>query len=112
MLGTVNNLVIIIFSAISLIVTTANAQDLGVYVVAYEDSKCAVLENSYGYTMVEVYTGYPNKGATVIGPVNKMGLEKFYDENGRQLFTGYIDDFGLSESRVAEKIQRKCRPGR
>jgi hypothetical protein len=101
---------IIAIALVLAFVTCSSSEELSLYVVAYEDSKCAVLENSYGYTLVEIYTGYPDKGATVIGPVNRFGLEKFYDENGRQLFTGYIDDFGLSESRVIEKIQSKCRP--
>lgn len=86
------------------------AQNMGWYFVEYEDSKCVVLLNNYGYTLVEIYTGVPIKGMNVMGEVNTIGVKKFYDQNGSIIFSGFIDDFALGETRAIEKIRNKCRP--
>lgn len=102
--------VILALVALSLGVGSVRAGQMGWYTVAYEDSKCVFLSNNMGFTLVELYSGVPIKGMAVLGPVNTYGVHEFYDEKGNVIFSGYLDDWGLSEQRAIEKINQKCRP--
>ena len=84
---------------IVLLSSKSEAQQMGWYGIAYEDSKCVVLSNNMGFILVELYSGVPIKGVAVFGPVNTYGAYQFYDQNGNQMFYGYIDDWGMSKQR-------------
>ena len=90
--------------------TFVYAKQMGWYTVAYQDSKCVILSNNYGFTFVELYSGFPKEDMPVLGPINIYGLHEFFDENGNETFRGYIDDWGMSEQRAIEKINDKCNP--
>ena len=93
-----------------LIANIAYSTQMGWHTIAYEDSKCVILYNETGFTLVELYFGAPIKGAAVYGPINTFGLYPFHAESGGEMFRGYIEDWGMSKQKAVEKINDKCRP--
>jgi len=63
--------VLLFVSFIVLLSSKSEAQQMGWYGIAYGDSKCVVLPNSMGFTLVELYSGVPIKRADwLFGPDN------------------------------------------
>ena len=97
-------------SLIALIVASfplsANA-DAGVIVLMTR--KCFIINANSGYVIVDVWLS-GNVGDTVIGDFNTYGSTKIFNTIGTNV-TGYIyiEDFGLSKSRLQDKWNDKYR---
>ncbi len=81
--------------------------DAGVIVLITR--KCFVINANSGYVIVEGWVS-ASKGDTVIGDFNTYGATKIFDTNGTDV-SGYIyvEDYGLSKSRLQDKWNDKYR---
>ena len=95
---------IALFSAI--LPLCANA-DSGVIVLMTR--KCFIINTNSGYVIVDGWVS-ANKGDTVIGSFNNYGSTKIFNTSGTDV-SGYIyiEDYGLSKSRLQDKWNDKYR---
>lgn len=96
----------LVVSLMGLLFATPAYADKGV--IALVNSKCFVIDTLMGYVLVDGWVNVP-KGTVVIGNFNTYGSVKIFDTNGNDV-SGYIyiEDWGLSKSRVLEKWANKC----
>lgn len=99
---------VIVFTMVVFIIVATSYADKGV--IAFTNTKCFVINTPSGYVLVDGYVNVPT-GTTVIGKFNTFGSTEMFDDNGNEL-SGYIyiEDYGLSESRLNEKLADKCAP--
>ena len=76
-------------------------------VIVYVTRKCFVINTNSGYVIVDGWVS-ANKGDIVIGDFNRYGSTKIFDKNGNDV-SGYIyiEDWGLSKSRLQDKWRDK-----
>jgi hypothetical protein len=86
---------------------TTTYADAGVIVLMTR--KCFVINTNTGYVIVDGWVSASN-GDTVIGDFNTYGSTKIFNTSGRDI-SGYIyiEDWGLSNSRLQEKWDDKYR---
>jgi|ERR1700686_2457082 hypothetical protein len=93
-------------SLIGLLSLSSARADKGV--IAANNSKCFVIGTPSGFVLVDGWVNAP-QGTAVIGNFNTYGSTKIFDTNGNDV-SGYIyiEEWGLSKSRLLEKWADKC----
>lgn len=89
------------------VLPTAAYADAGVIVLMTR--KCFIINASSGYVIVDGWVS-ASKGDTVIGDFNTYGSTKIFNSSGQDI-SGYIyiEDWGLSKSRLQDKWNDKYR---
>lgn len=97
---------LLIMVTIGIFPITASA-DAGVIVLMTR--KCFIMNTNNGYVIVDGWVT-ASKGDTLIGDFNTYGSTKIFNTSGQDI-SGYIyiEDYGLSKSRLQDKWNDKYR---
>ena len=67
-----------------------------------------VVSTSQGFALLEWYGGaLPQEGQAVVGDFEKYGMQAMFNTAGQRTQI-WVEDFGLSNSRVRERLARFC----
>jgi hypothetical protein len=88
-------------------IPTASYAEAGVIVLMTR--KCFIVNTNTGYVIVDGWVS-ASKGDTIIGDFNTYGSTKIFNTSGQDI-SGYIyiEDWGLSKSRLQDKWNDKYR---
>ncbi len=78
-------------------------------VIVLMTRKCFIVDTNTGYVIVDGWVS-ASKGDTIIGDFNTYGSTKIFNTSGQDI-SGYIyiEDWGLSKSRLQDKWNDKYR---
>jgi len=78
--------------------------------VTYAVGNCYIVETDKGFTLFERSGGAtPEEGQAVSGVLHDYGYQQLYDGAGKELFVGWIVDWGKSEGKATEDFRENCR---